>query len=405
MRSKLTALAVGLIAIAGCQDKKSDSPAPSATSPSPVMVIPNTTPAGNPKTPVVAAPGDLSAPVAGQIKGKPFKPDTVTLQGKTLTFRAGKDFFADMEISFAVPDDAGPKLDGKEFKFGGKNFGDPTVHVGAKDEKANFPQTEFVWGSDYQMTLKFDKQTSTTAEGTIDLRVTKPANTHLVGKFVATVKKSGYEPLEKDDAPYVFGKIIFKGEWTEANIAAGFVGKGMDGKQHSNMIGFTIKPGGTENGASLSFYPQITSVVNSKDGPVYRHTKVPPGEYVVYVRRAGVVAAWKKIAVKPGDEQSVDLTVDIGNTGSIVATLPDEEVNDVAEWRLQVIPAGIEIPGGTFTFAFDTVEVKKGQKTATVNDVPAGKYRVVRGKSEAEVEVAVGKSAMVTLVRKDPKKK
>jgi hypothetical protein len=70
-----------------------------------------------------------------------------------------------------------------------------------------------------------------------------------------------------------------------------------------------------------------------------------------------------------------------------------------------VIPAGVEIPGGTFNFAFDTVEVKKGQKTATVNDVPAGKYKVVRGKSEAEVEVVAGKSAAVTLVRTDSKKK
>jgi hypothetical protein len=396
----LVVLVIGVTFIAGCQDKKSDPPS-ALPSPSPVVLIPKTTPGGGGGA---TAPGSIDAPVSGQVMGVPFKPDAITLQGTSLTFRTGKDFFADQEISFFLPENSGPKLEGKSFKFGGKNFLDPMVHVKRKEGKSTFPETEVVSASDYTMTLKFDKHTATTAEGTIDLRVTKPANTHLIGKFIATVKKTGYEPLEKDDAPYVHGKILMKGDWKEASISVGFVGKASDGKQPSNMIGFGIKRGGSETGASTSFYPQITSIINTKDSPTYRHTRMAPGDYFVYVRREGVVAAWKSISVKAGNELNVDLTIDLANTGSLVATLPDEEVNDFAEWRLQVIPAGIDIPGGTFNFAFDTVDVKKGQKTATVKEVPAGKYKVARGKSEAEVEVVAGKTAMVTLVRKDPKK-
>jgi len=403
MRKTYSVVVLALVPLVGCQDKKSESPTPAPTSPSPVMVIPKTTAQDQGTTP--AAKGDIAGPVAGLISGKPFTPDKITLQGKTLKFRTGKDFFPDMEITFTIPDDKKTKLEGAEWKLGGKEFGDPSVMVSAKEGKDGFPKTEFVWGSDYTMTLKIDKHTKTSVEGSIDLKVTKPANTHLVGKFVGTIKKTGYEPLEKDDAPYVQGKIVMKGDWKESSFAAGFVGKGVDGKSYSNMIGFELKPGGSEQGFSASFEPQLTVIMNTKEGPTFRHTRMAPGDYYLYVKRAGVVAAWKKITVKSGDEQNVDLTVDPGNTGTIVATIPDEEANDFSEWRLQVIPAGVEIPGGTFNFAFDTVEVKKGQKTATVNDVPAGKYKVVRGKSEAEVEVAAGKSAAVTLVRSDSKKK
>lgn len=394
MRTKLAILIVAA-AIVGCEDKKSEPSGPGSSSPSPVIFISKTSSGGGGES----SRDDAATPVAGLIKGKPFTPGTVTLQGKTLTFRSGKDFFADMEISFPLPDDAGSKLEGKEWKLGGKKFGDPMLNVGAKEGKADFAHPEIVWGDDYAMTLKINKQTATSVEGTINLRVTKPANTHLVGKFVATIKKTGNEPLEKDDAPYVHGKIAIKGDWKELSIAVGFVGKGTDGKQYSNMIGIPIKPKGTESGTSTSFAPQLTSILNGNDGPTYRHTRMAPGDYFIYVRRGEVIAAWKSISVKAGDEQKIDLSIDLANVGSLVATLPDDEANDAAEWRLKVIP-DVDIPGGTFNFAFDTVEVKKGQRTATVNNIPAGKYKIVRGKSEAEVEIVVGNPVAVTLVRK-----
>jgi hypothetical protein len=387
-----------VLALVGCQDKKSDPPPSPATPPAPEV-----TSRGSGTSPAPVAKGDA---VAGLIKGKAFTPDKVTLQGSRLTFRQGKEFFADMEVSVDIPAEKDAKLEGKEWKVGGKKFGDPVVTVAAREKKDGFPQTEFVWGSDYTMTLKITKLDKKSVEGTIDLKVTKPANTHLTGKFTGTVKRSGTEPLDEDDVPYVTGKIVMKGDWKEESISAGFLGEGTGGKNVSNMIGTTFKPGGGGNASNTSFEPQITSILNdAKEGLIFRHTKLAPGEYFFYVRRDKVMAAWKKVTVKAGDKQNVDLTIDLTNVGSLVVNLPDEKEKDAFGLQsVQLIPAGIEISGGEFTFAFDTGELKKGEKTVTIKNVPPGKWKVVRGKSEAEVEIAAGKEAKVTLMPKDTKK-
>jgi hypothetical protein len=243
-------------------------------------------------------------------------------------------------------------------------------------------------------------------EGTIDLKITKPANTHLAGKFRGELKKSGGEPLDDDDVPYVTGKIVLKGEWKEESISAGFLGQGADGKNFSNMIGTTFRPGSGGPAANFSFDPQITSIINDEKGDLmFRHTKLAPGEYFFYVRRDKVMAAWKKATVKAGDKLNVDLTIDLANVGSLVVTLPDEKEKDAFDWQnVQLVPAGIDIPGGTFTFTFDAAEVKKGEKTVSIKNIPAGKWKVARGKSEADVEITAGKESAVTLVAKETKK-
>jgi hypothetical protein len=55
--------------------------------------------------------------------------------------------------------------------------------------------------------------------------------------------------------------------------------------------------------------------------------KLAPGDYVVYVRRGNVPAAWKRVTVKDGDRLTVDRQIDPPTTGSVVVTLPDEEAN------------------------------------------------------------------------------
>jgi hypothetical protein len=396
--------AVLVFAVIGCQDKKSD-PAAGPSGPSPVVVIPTGAPPGGPAA-VGAAVGQGDAPLAGLIKGKPFTPDKVTLQGRQLSFRVGKDFFADMEISFGLPDEKDKKLEGKEWTLGGDRFGHPTLHVAAREKKDGVPQTEFVWASDYTMTLKITKHDKKTVEGTIDLKVVKPANTHLTGKFKGEVKRSGSEPLDEDDVPYVTGKIVMKGDWKDESISAGFLGKGANGKDYSNMIGSSFRPGGGGTASNTSFDPQISSIINDeKEGLTFRHTKLAPGEYFFYVRRDKVMSAWKKVTVKAGDKQAVDLTIDLANVGSLVVTVPDEKSKDPFDWQsVQLIPMGVEIPGGTFTFAFDAGEVKKGEKTVTIKNIPPGKWKVARGKSEAEVEIVAGKESAVTLTAKDDKK-
>ena len=132
---------------------------------------------------------------------------------------------------------------------------------------------------------------------------------------------------------------------------------------------------------------------------------MPPGDYIVYVLRGGVPAAWKKVTVKPGDQQTVNLSINPAKTGGLTVTLPDAEANDQARRLLLLIPADIDLPGKAWHDAFQAAEVQPGDKTVSVIGVPAGKYRVVRGKSSAEVEVVAGKTATVALIRDEPKNK
>jgi hypothetical protein len=384
MRSRCLLLLV-MLALAGCQGKK--------TEPQPIPVAAT----NNERAPVTTE-------VVGVIKGKPFTPDQVGYEDRKLSFRKGKDVFADMEISFELPASAGAQLAGKEWKFGGDHLDHPAVHVSMKEGQV-LPSAEFVWPKDYMMTLTFTKQTGASLEGTIDLRCSKPGNTRLAGRFTAAVTRTAAEEPVADDAPYVRGKILIVGKWQKTSLAAGFVSLGKDGKRTSNMAGTSLTQGGSEWATSTTFKPQLTSTFNhATNGPGFKHVKMTPGDYLVYARWGDVVAAWKKVTVKANDQLTVDLTVDPAKMGSVVVTLPEEEAKDRSEPNLYLVPLEFDRSDLWIRAAFRPAVVKPGSTTVTINGVPAGKYVALRGKSEADVDVTAGKEAACTLVRNEPKK-
>lgn len=374
-----------MLALPGCQDRN-----------------PTPKPAAVPATPIKAA--DLTAPVSGSIKARPFIPDKVTYEGGKLSFRAGKEFFADMEIAFDLPKVDSRKLEGMEWKLGSTDFGHPTIQVATKEGQA-LPNTEFVFASDYLMTLKITKQTPTSLNGTIDLRFTKLGSSRLGGTFMATIKKTTADPLDAGDAPYIEGKITIVGPYQKERLAAGFVGKGTDGKNQSNSAGTTFAPDGKGWVTSTTFAPQLTSCFgHPTDGLRYRHVKVAPGNHVVWVSRNGVVAAWEKVIVKAEDQLNVDLTIDPAKMGSVVVTLPDEEAKEANAPHLALVPFDFDRGDAWLRNAFVAAEVKKGTKNVALAGVPAGKYWAMRGRSEAEVAVTAGQESAVTLVRGEAKK-
>jgi hypothetical protein len=97
------------------------------------------------------------------------------------------------------------------------------------------------------------------------------------------------------DTPSVRGKIVIVGEWHDQSLDAGYVGKGKDGKQLANSCGVTFSSlGSGESITSETFKPQLTSILNdAANGLGFKHVKMAPGDYVVYVRREKVPAAWK----------------------------------------------------------------------------------------------------------------
>ena len=87
--------------------------------------------------------------------------------------------------------------------------------------------------------------------------------------------------------------------------------------------------------------------------------------------------------------------------------MPDEEANakvSLLNSSLFLIPIEFDRSEMWVRDAFAAGYVEEGNKTVARKGVPAGKYLALRGKSEAEVEVAAGKESAVTLVRKEAKK-
>jgi hypothetical protein len=221
-----------------------------------------------------------------------------------------------------------------------------------------------------------------------------------------------YPPPERaalSGAPSVCGKILVMGQWKDEWFTAGVAGKGRDGKQFSNLAGTEFSSLGSGQWAtSGTFKPQLTTIFNDPtNGMRFMHVKMAPGDYVIYVQRGKVPSAWAKVTVKEGDELTADLTIDPAKTGSIVVTLPDEEANakiSLLNSGLFLIPIEFD-KSNWFHDAFAAGYVEQGNKTVAKKEVPAGKYLVLRGKSQAEVEVTAGKESAITLVRKESKPK
>jgi hypothetical protein len=392
MRSHATLL-LTLLALGGCDPKK--DPPPGGTTPGPTGV-PDPALGGR-----IAAP-PTAGPVQGTIGGQPFTPDHITIEGRSLAFSKGKGFFPDMQIKFDLPD--GP-LQGKQWSFGGNQAANPPVTVAAKRPGSDLPRDEVNFGADYAMNLKVTRQTAREVSGAIELRASKPANTMLRGTFTAIRKKTHEDQLDADDAPYIQGRITFTGDWTEAKLAAGFVGKTAAGKSVSNMAGTAVKKAEGGWASSLTFEPQVTTFfATPQAGPGYRHTKLAPGEYVVFVKRNDVPAAWKKVTLADGGQETTDLVIDPAKVGEVVVTVPNVESGEMAGF-LSLVPAGLDASDSWVQSSFRAAKVTKGETMVTVKDLPAGKYRAVCGKSSVDVEVTAGKSVKVTLVGEGPKAK
>jgi hypothetical protein len=387
------ALVLPLLLSLGCQDKKPAGPP--AVSESPAAAE---TTAAAAATTVPAPP-----PLEGTLDGKPFRPDAVSMDGTkdgpNLRFRRTEGTAESSIGIVSLPVPEGEKLAGREWTFGGK-LEDPLVLL----KRPEWKEEKGVAGPDYTMTVRLTGQTPDSVEGVIDLVVKSPPGTALKGSFKATYLKSPTAPLGPTDAPYIQGRIMLKGAKKTEKLAAGFVGVGADGKPYFNEAGFPVEIG------QIGFAPvpnpekpsQLSWLVSTEDAITYRHLNVPPGDYLVYVRRDTVMSAWKRLTLKEGDRRTLDLTIDPATTGEVVVTLPDSDAKGPAETSLALVPNKADLPelGLGSEHYFNVATVKMGEKTVKVSGIPAGKYRAVRGADEAEVEVVAGKSVAVTLVRK-----
>jgi len=229
----------------------------------------------------------------------------------------------------------------------------------------------------------------------------------LVGTFTAAIKKSAADLPDAADAPAISGKIALRADWQKERIAVAFVAKGKDDKRFENWSESIFRAGVSEADTALSSgargRQEMIVFNDARTGLGYKHVGLPPEDYLIYVSRNGVTADYKKVAVKEGDLLTVDLAIDPSKAGRVVATLSAEESVDQLDGEsFYLVPIEFDASDYRYRLSF---RAGKGDKSVTIEGVPAGKYLAIHGKSEAKVEVFAGRETAATLVRTAPKTK
>jgi len=331
----------------------------------------------------------------GKLRGKTFTPDRVELEGNRLSLRQGKDFFADLEISMFLSD----KL---KLAEGVKvvvrpttkwTAGIPSLHVSSREGK-NLPDTKFI-NDDYAMTLELGKPDKGKIPGKIYLCLPDSQRSYVVGTFVAQRKRSMSEPPGAEEVPFIQGTIspLLK---KDQELWVGYLGLPTGGQMISDSAGGSAFESGGGGSRSMSYAPRTAGVRFEKFTPLFDFTNLPPGRYLVYARLKDGPTQWKWVDVAADGRANADITLDAANVGTVEVKLPD----GVKEARLLPADLGNPAPDSRFTDRLIRAlelkgEAKDGQ--ATIANVPPGKYQVHAGKFRGEVEVAVGKTAMVEL--------
>ena len=187
------------------------------------------------------------------------------------------------------------------------------------------------------------------------------------------------------------------------------VGKARDGTSISNSasISLNVNPWMT----SGTHRPQLSQIAQETPELVqYKHTKLPPGEYLVAVVWEDVIAATKVISLEPETGMTIDFQIDPTNFGKLTIERP--EAPNSPRTGPSVIPADLKTPfsfdPGYFwippriNISFDpdnpgSTQDQPVENEMTLPAVAPGKYIVRWGKLTGEVEVRANETAKILL--------
>lgn len=338
-----------------------------------------------------------AAPVGGRLGGRPFTPDRVELEGNKLSFRQGKDFFADLSIDIFLHGSGnaseGLKLVVRPSQKWTDNI--PALHVSTR-QGDDLPKTKFV-NDDYALTLELGRAEKGKSAGKIYLCLPDTGRSYLAGTFTAERKRTLSDPPGDEEVPFIRGSVTPPVK-KEQTVWVGYVGLPAGGKVISDSAGGQAFGDEGDGGGvrSTSFAPRTASVRFEKFTPRFDFTNLPPGRYLLFARVKGGPAAWNWVEVAAGGRVNADLKLDEKNVGTVEVKLAPGQ-NEV---RLVPADLGSPPPGEDFrdalAFSLDLrAEAKDGK--AVVEHVPAGKYQVRAGRLRADVEVTAGKTATVEL--------
>jgi hypothetical protein len=318
------------------------------------------------------------------------------VEGNKLSFRQGKDFFADLSVDVFIFGKVIPSEAVKVVARPSQKWTDdiPSLHVSSR-KGDDLPKTDFV-SEGYALTLELAKAEKGKRAGKIYLCLPGAEKSYLAGTFVAERKRTLSEPPGDEEVPFIQGTVSpVKKEQT---ILVGYVGLPADGKIVSDGVGGQPFGDDGEGGGSrsLSFAPRAASVRFEKFVPHFDFTNLPPGRYLIYARVKDGPIAWAWTTVAADQRVTADLKLDEKNAGTVEVKLP------AGEREVRLVPTDLGSPPpdeqflGRLAFSLELRgEAKDGK--ATIANGPAGKYQVRAGSLRADVEVTAGKTATVEL--------
>ena len=356
-----------------------------------------------------AATGGQPQSLTGSIKGRPFQPDTTRIshdKGRLkvvfATFREEETLFPESAITVDIPLQS-TAWEGATLELGKNHPGSPMLELTTPKPGSSFGDKKFVRGDSYSLRLAFNQRQGTQVSGTVELQVTDPPGTSLVGNFLGGFQPSPREPPTAADRPYVTGLCQVPKDGNEVTVTAELYGMGPLLKVHKSVT--VIFEQGVYKG---TFWPgappHLTSIWLDPEKQIrYKHMSLVPGEYVVVLRLGHVWGAWQKVTVEAGSELQLDLSMEATSVGKLTFNLPEDQQGSRSLFGAQlpsVIPLELGFTDQLDTFDFTVYGEHDSAKPLTLPAVKAGRYLVRWRKCEAEVEVKPGEETTVTLMPK-----
>ncbi len=410
--------ALGLLGLtlAGCGGNS--APATSAPAAPPVTATAKDEPAPEPE--VKAAPKDVAppkpapgawtmataemrfpdAPAAGTVGGQPFALDAADLSNTGgLSLRQGKEFPAETEIKVFLFLNKNQAPAGKTFEVTPEGK-ESVAHVFATWKESG-KQEALTFGDKYALKLEFGQERDGKLPGKIYLCLPDPKKSVVAGTFVADVEPDYAKPPRPSEAPYVAGKVALKGR-PKYDLAAGIAGVAADGKPVTNLAGTEVTPKVDTSVTSTTFAPQLTTLANDAEaGCVYRHVRLTPGHYLVYVRLGARYLDWQWVDVTDKSQATVDFALDPDAAGNLQVILPPKSEKE--KIRLIPLPADGKTPDlkDALDWVGDAVKTDVPAKDGKVllDGLKPGKYRVVVGAAQRDVAVKAKETATADLTK------
>jgi hypothetical protein len=343
----LFALVLGLI---GCgKDKDNPAPAvpepatapqaaaasqPSVPAPADKQIVPDTpTPPKEtpPSSPAAGWTDDPKAmafpagPAAGKVGGQPFAPQSVDvsrIRGRFLTLRQGEEANPDVEVKVLLSATKEESFAGKTYEILPDNGpGAPPISL-ARKGASPMPAEPTLFTEKYAMRLEFGQESDGKLPGRIYLCLPDEAKSYVAGTFTAEVEPEFAKPPRPDEAPCVVGRIARKGR-ESMEVVTGFIGLTSAGSPISNLTGTTVMTGTETSVASATYPPQRSALVNDAEaGCLCRHSRLPPGRYLVFVGTGELYIDWRWVEVRDGAVMTLDFSLEPEVAGSLAVLLP-----------------------------------------------------------------------------------